>query len=984
MSDSLNRIVGTPIRLELLDNNLSLDEENSYAEIMENNSYQVKIHTNEILDGCSLVLKRYGHLGIIPIEKTLQFETTRLVRLNNFEGLGQLEDVGLSNNLDCWGLLKLFTNVENNTGNIHYKPDEYMAELYSYYMSERYGEVPGLKKEEEVTTRKIGEIYGNFLKNFETADYDFIPKKIILNEIEFTYVEGEGQFCKKGTTDKWINPDITVSSKFSEIPEPPQVDKNLIVPESIKFSKEITLESVENEKLDNLVFNFKDFVIPFSAYSENLKQYTYNCLIEIPEDTKFSSTQANPVADYDQSTEPTTPEETTPSEAVETFAELKIGEQLIIQKKVETEKVANYKSASGKINIILSFSEEDFSTYNFSLDIELNLTVVDDIPKTDNMGTNLYNLPKLTVEKEKVQAIELDGTGEIIYSEQPAYEYLKNGDKFVYDDRGRKIPVYKRNSETEKIELDEEGYAIPLIKSEEQADGSFIELTEMLPEIIYETDINGDILYEITNIPIYKTNDEGKLVFDSNGELIISGYETDANGIYIQEKRALPKYLVNDNNDILRDTGKKDEQGNPIYSADGTGEVGVVHKTNGTGEPLVDANGQYILAYEKWDNGEYKLDENNEKIPIYEKETIDGEEVDKERPVNIISLRDENNNIVYETELIEGKEIIKEFNSNLLPQYETETINGKQYYKLDKDGQLIVVMRDTGKQDEKGNPIEEIVYATDDKGNPIEFPNYIQVMTIGDTVQNFKNITENIADVIIIYNGFSYSKEALNKEDFAPEQLEENNVYTTELPASELKPETPKIFLGVVKYAQEVLRNENGEKVLDSNEEEIKLYEEVEKDHIKANYVGTDDFFEYSDGTITKSYPYCRFRTKEDGDDATYYKSLLSSQVEYATNAVEFEVTRSIETANWESMEEFLNEKIVYASYKPEANAYYETSTEGASDENKGWLEGRENYIYIDIKDIETSGAAAGQPILRKWKPDVGFYKLALASNTII
>lgn len=904
MSNSLNRIVGTPIRLELLDNNLSLDEENSYNEIMENNTYQVKIHTNEILDDCSLVLKRYGNLDLIKIKNPLTFETIRLIRI--------IEDIEGTNNekLDCWGLLKL--SEEN--------PNQYMAELYSYSLIEKYGEVPNLKKQDEVITEKIGEVYGNFEKNSKTGDYDFSVNtaKLKWNNKNFDYgTEGEGEnikfYFEEDTTNEnkqkiYVN--IIVGSKFSEIPEPPQVDKNLIVPENITFTKEITLESVENEKLENLIFNFKNFVIPFSAYSENLKQYTYNCLIEIPEDTKFNSTQANPVADYDQSPEPTTPEESTPSEVVETFAELKIGEQLIIQKKVETEKVANYKSASGRINIGLSFSEEDFSIYNFSLDIELNLIVVDDIPKTDDKGANLYNLPKLTVEKEKIQAIELDGTGEIIYSEQPAYEYLKNGDVFVYDDRGRKIPVYKRNSETEKIELDEEGYAIPLIKSEEQADGSFIELTEMLPEIVHETDTNGDILYEITNIPIYKTNDEGKLVIDSNGELVISGYETDANGIYIQEKRALPKYLVNDNNDILRDTGKKDEQENPIYSADGTGEVGVVYKTNGTGEPLVDANGQYILAYEKYDNGEYKLDENNEKIPIYEKEIIDGEEVDKERPANIIPLRDKDNNIVYETELIEGKEMTREFNSNLLPQYETETINGKRYYKLDKNEQLIVVMRDTENEDEKRNPIKEIVYATDDKGNSIEFPNYIQVMTIGDTVQNFKNITENIVDVIIAYNGFSYSKEAPNKEDFAPEQLEENNIYTTELPASELMPGTPKIFLGVVKY---------------------------------------------------------------DGE-----------QINYATNAVEFEVTRSIETANWESMEEFLNEKIVYASYSLEANAYYETSTENASDENKGWLEGRENYIYIDIKDIEASGAAAGQPILRKWKPDVGFYKLALASNTIV
>lgn len=966
MSDSLNRIVGTPIRLELLDNNLSLDEENSYNEIMENNTYQVKIHTNEILDDCSLVLKRYGNLDLIKIKNPLTFETIRLIRI--------IEDIEGTNNekLDCWGLLKL--SEEN--------PNQYMAELYSYSLIEKYGEVPNLKKQDEVITEKIGEVYGNFEKNSKTGDYDFSVNtaKLKWNNKNFDYgTEGEGEnikfYFEENTTSEnkqkiYVN--IIVGSKFSEIPEPPQVDKNLIVPENIKFSKEITLESVENEKLDNLVFNFKNFVIPFSAYSENLKQYTYNRLIEIPEGTKFSYIQASPVTDPDQSAEPINSEETTPSEPIETFAELKIEEnQLIIQKKFESkEEAETYKSASGRINISLSFSEEDFSIYNFSLDIELNLIVVDDIPKTDNMGTNLYNLPKLTVEKEKVQAIELDGTGEIIYSEQPAYEYLKNGDNFVYDDRGRKIPIYKRNNEP--IKLDEEGYAIPLIKLEEQADGSFIELTEMLPEIVYETDTNGDILYEITNIPIYEIN--------GNGDLVINGYETDANGIYIQEKRALPKYLVNDNNDILRDTGDKDEQGNPIYSADGTGEVGVVYKTDGTGEPLVDANGQYILAYEKYDNGEYKLDENNEKIPVYEKEIIDGEEVDKERPVNIVPLRDEDNNIVYETELINGEKTIKEFNSNLLPQYETEIINGKQYYKLDENEQLIVVMRDTENEDEQGNPIKEIVYATDDKGNPIEFPNYIPVMTTGDTVQNFKNITENIVEVEIIYNGFSYSKEALNKEDFAPEQLEENNIYTTELPASELKPETPKIFLGVVKYTQEVARDNDGKPILDNENNYIKLYEETSKESADAIYVA-DGYYKDKNGNDT-TYIKCRDRTAEDNSEEKYYKAVKS--IEYATNAVEFEVTRSIETANWESMEEFLNEKIVYASYNSEVNAYYETSTEGASDENKGWLEGRENYIYIDIKDIETNGAAAGQPILRKWKPDVGFYKLALASNTIV
>ena len=216
-------------------------------------------------------------------------------------------------------------------------------------------------------------------------------------------------------------------------------------------------------------------------------------------------------------------------------------------------------------------------------------------------------------------------------------------------------------------------------------------------------------------------------------------------------------------------------------------------------------------------------------------------------------------------------------------------------------------MRDTENKDEQGNPIEEIVYATDDKGNLIEFPDYIPVMTRGDTVQNFKNTTENIADVIIIYNGFSYSKESLNKEDFAPDQLEENNIYTTELPASELMPGTPKIFLGVVKY--------NGE------------------------------------------------------------------QINYATNAVEFEVTRSIETANWESMEEFLNEKLVFATYNAEANAYHEIGATPDAFGNINFLEGRENYIYIDVNETDP---VTEKFTVRKWNPEQGYYKLKPASNIVI
>ena len=56
----MNNIVNTPVRLELAENRIGLDESNLLTSLMENNTYDVKIHTNEILDGCKLVMKRYG------------------------------------------------------------------------------------------------------------------------------------------------------------------------------------------------------------------------------------------------------------------------------------------------------------------------------------------------------------------------------------------------------------------------------------------------------------------------------------------------------------------------------------------------------------------------------------------------------------------------------------------------------------------------------------------------------------------------------------------------------------------------------------------------------------------------------------------------------------------------------------------------------------------------------------------------------------
>ena len=63
---------------------------------------------------------------------------------------------------------------------------------------------------------------------------------------------------------------------------------------------------------------------------------------------------------------------------------------------------------------------------------------------------------------------------------------------------------------------------------------------------------------------------------------------------------------------------EKDQNGN--YILVGGEKVQAYEKDEATGKYILDDNGDKILAYEKKDDGTYKLDDDGEKIPIYEKD----------------------------------------------------------------------------------------------------------------------------------------------------------------------------------------------------------------------------------------------------------------------------------------------------------------------------------------------------------------------------
>lgn len=902
MSDLETKIVDTPIELDLIDNILSFRDENEEKTMMESNSYPIKIFTDEILDGCNLVMKRYGSNGLIKIDGDLSFGTSRLIIVSILDTEDKIEK-------QCWGILEK---------DLSQSEDIYSAELQEYETVEDYDIIPNSKKISEIITNIFGKIEG-YLKQDGEGDFYFLPKKIYADEEDETYInydnlEGDLSnkeiFDLKGTNEKneeiSIRISIELKKDFFDIPEPPMIDDTLIPPEKIAFNFEEKIIDDSNPLLNGMILSFTNYNLDFSSYEEIEKIFRFNDDIDFsleenpvefnPVSENNSTEQINegdfgndePInSELNQEVPSEEEDKTVIIEAIivsdETVPENK--QYFKIKKEVSEDEVGNYDNIFGTLTIDLKISEEDLSKYELIINYTLNIKGLGEIEKVDDEGNFCYNLPEKEYIYEDIQKVETDGTGKYFEIEQPVYIYeIDSSGNPALDEFGRKIPVFERD-ENGKLILDEEGYA----KHKIQLDENGIPKKEMVNEIEYVRDSYGQIVYELIPVNIYERKEDNSLYIDESTNLpIVLSHELNEQGQIIYEKRPTPLYVVNDNNEVQRDEN---------------GEMMPVYRRDGTGEILYNDEGEPILAFEKDSYGFPILDEENEMIPLYEKiEDFDENGniiiVNKKGIVGWKSKVDLNGNIIY----IKENEKEKTFSSNFVQKYEKEIINGKEYYKVGEDGNLIPILEQDGK-----TPI----YEKDGNGEKIIISDFKQLMEKGEVILNSQNEIVNTINAVISYDNFAYLQEKIDKADFVPEDFPDRiNSYIGRIKSENLPSGTEKILLGIAKY--------------------------------------------------------------DKADDS----------IKYATNGLEIKITRSIQTMVWDPELEFLNEKIVIAKYDPNKKWYYELIP---TTNSKVGIEGRENYIYIDPEEIEIeeleNGKTFSKIIIRKWRPDEGFYELKLAAE---
>ena len=473
MSDPLNNIIETPIRLELIDNKLSLDEENSITEVMENNSYIVKIQTNENLDDCTLVMKRYGEklsgdkdnlIEIKSIEdgvekdgNNLSFETIRLITI-------EWNEDGIDNK--GWGVL--YYNDEGATTELDTTGDTYKASIYKYNLIKDLSEVPGLEKKVEVTTQKVGEIFGNFTKIGKED-----PRETIEDEDDF-YRFNPIKFIKEDGTEILSKISSYKTTKnLASIPEAPLIDKNLIVPKSLKISttKTISFNYADETETINEAFkiDINNFTVDFSSYDEVNGYYYFDkrfSLSELPEEIYFS-------------------------------------------------KKDNYTNCTGNILVSIKFFENDFSTYDFQIVGNISF---DDEAQRELLEQSKYYLPILEPVKEQIQAIERDENQQPILDKNgdPILAYEKNDDgTYKFDENGKQIPIYEGEGIVDwKPKKDTNGQ--PVYETE----GTVLKEFEynLLPEF-QKKEINGKLYYDSNVIGENENKIEKPIIVFENGKI---------------------------------------------------------------------------------------------------------------------------------------------------------------------------------------------------------------------------------------------------------------------------------------------------------------------------------------------------------------------------------------------------------------------------------------------------------------------------------
>ena len=312
---------------------------------------------------------------------------------------------------------------------------------------------------------------------------------------------------------------------------------------------------------------------------------------------------------------------------------------------------------------------------------------------------------------------------------------------------------------------------------------------------VEKTPVNGfiaefDIIFLTPVIPVMQqsVDENGNLMWESDGE------DGDGNIIYRQ--------ATDEDGNLLWETEGEDEDGNPIYkqATDKDGKPLFEQATDSeTNEPL----------WEKDESGEFKLDENGEKIPVLVPKKVpqripvmevvqepllsDEYEIEGYEPVFEVDENgefklDENGQKIPVYEKDENGDVVLDASGNPVqatqPIYAYEIDHMEPVYETDENGDFVLDADGNKKPlywyDENDNrwPVENPVYKLDEDGNkiikriPVTDDNGELVMVDKVTRGEFKGLSTTFG--IGMYNTHTYKQGKVDLLTFKGNALDSN------------------------------------------------------------------------------------------------------------------------------------------------------------------------------------------------------------------
>ena len=239
-------IVNTPITMYVKEHTLELDG-SSATELMEYNTYPIKIYTDEDLDGCKLVKISQNEQKLIEIGE-IQKDVKRLFRSK-------------TNDQDSKKAWWVFLENLNETATIEAGDSTVTKTLYggtlkTYKYENSLTIIPNISKRTDCEIEELGILKGYF----EDDEYKSFTCVTSFEGFDFTN-DGE------------------ITSNFSDLPKPLDIQLDLKIPESIILQSKLLEKPEVSFELTNDI-ELKNITLELFSYDEENGKYYYKANID--------------------------------------------------------------------------------------------------------------------------------------------------------------------------------------------------------------------------------------------------------------------------------------------------------------------------------------------------------------------------------------------------------------------------------------------------------------------------------------------------------------------------------------------------------------------------------------------------------------------------------------------------------------------------------------------------------------------------------